>query len=76
MHPKQKKKKEKKKKRKKKGLGYYLELCMRHMHVWFLPAKLLICDQTRMFSDMQMFFLEIYMVVYGERRQTALTVII
>lgn len=34
---------------------------MRQLHVWFWPAKLLICDQTRMF------FLEIYMVVYREK---------
>lgn len=57
-----------------KSLGYNLDLCMRQLHAWLLACKVtLICDQTRVIS--QMFFLEIYMVD-GERRQTALTVII
>lgn len=58
-------------KTKQKSLGYNLDLCMRQLHACKVT---LICDQTHMIS--RMFFLEIYMAVDGERRQTALTVII
>lgn len=62
-------------KTKQKSLGYNLDLCMRQLHAWLLACNVtLICDQTHMIS--RMFFLEIYMAVDGERRQTALTVII